>query len=88
MSCGRNAFLTLRSKNPNLTAPAHWASSKGRAADLKCRLQQEDFKKEIGIKGGGPRYPASAGQLFDRARRAPTRGALRAITGKVHVVWE
>jgi hypothetical protein len=27
-----------------------------RAADLKCRLQQEDFKKEIGIKSGGPRY--------------------------------
>jgi hypothetical protein len=27
-----------------------------RAADLKCRLQQEDFKKEIGIKNGGPRY--------------------------------
>jgi hypothetical protein len=27
-----------------------------RAADLKCRLQQEDFKKEIGIKNGGARY--------------------------------
>jgi hypothetical protein len=26
------------------------------AADLKCRFQQEDFKKEVGIKGGGPRY--------------------------------
>jgi hypothetical protein len=37
-------FHFLRSKNPNLTAAAYWASSKGRAADLK---------------GGGLRYPAT-----------------------------
>jgi hypothetical protein len=32
------------------------AGSTEKAADLKCRLQQEDFKKEIGIKNGGLRY--------------------------------
>jgi AbrB family looped-hinge helix DNA binding protein len=57
-----------------MTAPAHWASSKGRAANLKCRLQLEDFKKEIGIKVGGPRYPASSWTVVGEGLKGTHKG--------------
>jgi hypothetical protein len=49
---GHGARILYRRRNEQIRLTIR------QAAHLKCRLQQEDFKKEIGIKGGGPRYLA------------------------------
>jgi hypothetical protein len=62
----------MRSKNSNLTVPAHWASSKGRAADSPRRVRATRRRLD---------------GCWIRTDGHPQGVPLRAITGKVDVVW-